>query len=109
MEEKQGTSAESIVMELVVNSGAARSMAMQAIEEAAKGSFEAAFQKVKEAKEQINKAHAFQTELIAAEAGGQSQPVSLIMVHGQDHLMTAMVVIDMAEQFIRLYQKMEGK
>lgn len=109
MEEKQEIAAESIIMELVVNSGSARSMAMQAVEEAAKGSFEAARQKLEEAKVQINKAHAFQTELIAAEAGGQSHPVSLIMVHGQDHLMTAMVVIDMAEQFLKLYQKMEEK
>lgn len=109
MEEKQEITAENIIMELVVNSGAARSLAMQAIDEAVKGSFTAASQKLEEAKTQINKAHVFQTELIAAEAGGQSYPMSLIMVHGQDHLMTAMVVIDMAEQLVKVYQKLEEK
>ena len=32
----------------------------------------------------------------------------LLMCHGQDHLMTAMVVIDLAEKFIEVYQKMAG-
>ena len=34
--------------------------------------------------------------------------MSLLMCHGQDHLMTAMVVIDLAEKFIEVYQKMAG-
>lgn len=98
-------SMEQIVMELVVNSGTARSMAMAAIEEGAQGNFEAADEQLEAAKNQIAKAHEFQTELIAQEAGGNPQKVSLIMVHGQDHLMTAMVVIDLAEKMIQLYKK----
>ena len=95
-------SMEEIVMELVVNSGAARSMAMAAIDEAAQGDFTAASKQLEEAKNQIAKAHEFQTDLIAAEAAGNQQKMSLIMVHGQDHLMTAMVVINLAEKMIQM-------
>ena len=97
---------EQIVMELVVNSGNARSTAMEAIEVAKKGKIEDAKQMIEEAREQINGAHNFQTKLIQDEIAGQAAPMSLIMCHGQDHLMTAMVVIDLAEQIIALYEKL---
>ena len=96
---------EQIIMELVVNSGAARSIAMAAIDEASEGNFEAAEQKLAEAKEQVNKAHVFQTHLISKEADGQHQEMNLILVHGQDHLMTALVVIDLAEQMVKMYKR----
>lgn len=106
MEQKSVTT-EDIVMELVVNSGMARSMAMAAIDEAGNGNTESAREQLKDAKEQVSKAHAFQTNLISQEAGGSHQEMTLIMVHGQDHLMTSMVVIDLAEKFINLYEKMK--
>ena len=97
---------EQIVMELVVNSGNARSTAMEAIELAKKGKIDAAKEMIEEARNQINGAHNFQTKLIQDEIAGQAAPMSLIMCHGQDHLMTAMVVIDLAEQIIALYEKL---
>lgn len=103
--EQNNVSMEQIVMELVVNSGMARSMAMAAIDEAERGEITNAREQLEAAKTQISKAHEFQTDLIAQEAGGNHQEVSLIMVHGQDHLMTAMVVIDLAEKFINMYEK----
>lgn len=106
MEQNQ-VSMEQIVMELVVNSGMARSTAMAAIDEAEQGEIGRAREQLEEAKAQISRAHEFQTDLIAREAGGNRQEVSLIMVHGQDHLMTAMVVIDLAEKLINVYEKMK--
>ena len=95
-----------IVMNLVVNSGEARSIAMEAIELARQGQFEEAAAKIAEARETINAAHNFQTELVQKEINNDPVPMSLLMCHGQDHLMTAMVVIDLAEKFIEVYQKM---
>lgn len=99
---------EKVVMELVVNSGNARSIAMEAIENAQAGKFEEAEQKIGEARKEVNKAHNFQTELITKETNGEGVPFSLIMCHGQDHLMTAMVVIDLAEKFINVYKAMNN-
>ena len=97
---------DAIVMNLVVNSGEARSIAMEAIELARQGQFEEAAAEIAEARETINAAHNFQTELVQKEINNDPVPMSLLMCHGQDHLMTAMVVIDLAEKFIEVYQKM---
>lgn len=99
---------DAIVMNLVVNSGEARSIAMEAIELARQGQFEEAAAKIAQARETINAAHNFQTELVQKEINNDPVPMSLLMCHGQDHLMTAMVVIDLAEKFIEIYQKMAG-
>ena len=99
---------DAIVMNLVVNGGDARSLAMEAIELAQQGQFDEADAKIAAAHETINAAHNFQTELVQTEINGGSVPMSLLMCHGQDHLMTAMVVIDLAEKFIEVYQKMAG-
>lgn len=50
------------------------------------------------------KAHHYQTELIQAEMRGEKTELSLIMVHGQDHLMNAMTVRDLALQMIEMYR-----
>lgn len=97
---------DAIVMNLVVNSGEARSIAMEAIELARQGQFEEATAKIAQARETINAAHNFQTELVQKEINNDPVPMSLLMCHGQDHLMTAMVVIDLAEKLIEVYQKM---
>ena len=49
-------------------------------------------------KDAILKAHEFQTELVSKEAAGEKVETSLIMCHGQDHLMTAMVIIDLGSR-----------
>ena len=99
---------DAIVMNLVVNSGEARSIAMEAIELARQGQFEEATAKIAQARETINAAHNFQTELVQKEINNDPVPMSLLMCHGQDHLMTAMVVIDLAEKFIEVYKKRAG-
>lgn len=96
---------DAIVMNLVVNSGEARSLAMEAIQLAQEGKFEEAAGKIADARSTINAAHNFQTELVQKEINNDPVPMSLLMCHGQDHLMTAMVVIDLAEKFIDVYKK----
>lgn len=98
MEEMQDS-----IMELIVNSGDARSRAMEAIEQARKGSFEDAENSLKEADEALTKAHELEAGMIQEEADGHAQAVSLLMAHAQDHLMNAITVIDMAREFVGLY------
>ncbi|MCI9623268.1 MAG: PTS lactose/cellobiose transporter subunit IIA [Lachnospiraceae bacterium] len=96
--------AEKIIMELVVNGGDARSKALEAVALAAKQDFESAAEKMKECEASMYKAHHYQTELIQAEMRGEKTELSLIMVHGQDHLMNAMTVRDLALQMIEMYR-----
>lgn len=95
---------EKVIMELVVNSGNARSLAMESINLAKSQKFDEAEQMLQDARQAILKAHEFQTELVSKEAAGETVETSLIMCHGQDHLMTAMVIIDLAAEFIQVYK-----
>lgn len=95
---------EKIVMELVVNGGDARSKALEAIAAAGKKDFELAEVKMKECEESLNKAHIFQTGMIQGEIQGEETKISLLVIHGQDHLMNAMTVRDLAVQMIEMYK-----
>lgn len=66
------TNLEMIIMGLIVDSGSARSFAMEAIYHAKAGVFESAQGAIKECNEQLVKAHHAQTDLIQQEAGGNS-------------------------------------
>ena len=96
---------EMIVINLIVNSGSARSSAIEAIQYAKAGDMEKANESLQQAKESVNEAHHSQTEMIQAEIRGEKSPLNLLMVHAQDHLMTSLVVIDLAQEFIDLYEK----
>ena len=100
---------ENIIMTLIVDSGSARSYSMEAIALAKEGKFIDAEEALKEASDSLLEAHHIQTELIQKEAGGDKTPLSLLMVHAQDHLMTSMVVKDMAREFLDLYKKIDDK
>lgn len=94
---------ESIVTQLILNSGNARNFALEAIQAAEKGDFETAENKLKNSDEVLSSAHEFHSQLLFDEAKGVSNITpSLIIVHGQDHLMNAMTIRDLAEHMIIL-------
>lgn len=98
---------EEIITNLVLNGGQGKSKSMLAISCAQKGDFELAEQYIKEAEESICAAHNFQTELLQKEAAGQSDiEFSLLIVHGQDHLMNAMTVKDLAKEMINIHKEL---
>ena len=78
----------------------------EAIQYAKAGDIEKAEESIQTAKETVNEAHHAQTELIQAEIRGEKAPLNLLMVHAQDHLMCALVVIDLAQEFIDVYKKL---
>ena len=92
-------------MQLIVNSGNARSKAMEAISNAKAGNISAAKKQLQEAGESLTTAHEFQTEIIREEANGGIQNVSVLLAHAQDHLMNAITVLDLAREFVDLYEK----
>ncbi len=90
--------------QIIMNSGEARSMAMEAISLAKNGEIEKARNMITDARVEINKAHRHQTSLIQSEANGETNEVTVLLIHSQDHLMNGMTVLDMAEEFINLYE-----
>ena len=96
---------ESIIMELLVGGGNARSLALEALHAAREEDFEKADTFFKECDEALLGIHQIQTELIQKEAGGQHMEVQLLMVHAQDHLMNAMTVRDLSGEIVEILRK----
>jgi len=95
---------EQVAMQLIIHSGNARSAAYEAFELAATGDFAAAAQKLKDATGELGRAHAQQTSMIQDEAAGRGVPLSLLLVHAQDHLMAAMTEINLIERLVRVLE-----
>ena len=97
---------EMIIMNIIIHSGSCRSYSMEAIGLAKEGKLEEAAAELEKASEEISAAHKVQTGLIQKEARGERTDVSLMMVHAQDHLMNALVVRDLAREFVHLYERL---
>jgi len=99
---------QTVIMQLIINSGDARSKAMLAIASAKQGDVATARKQLDEADELLTKAHQFQTEIIQDEARGNSKPVTILLAHAQDHLMNAITVMDMSREFVDLYEELSA-
>ncbi|MCW2473147.1 MULTISPECIES: PTS lactose/cellobiose transporter subunit IIA [unclassified Symbiopectobacterium] len=106
MNEQVDSDFEELVINIIVNAGQARSHAIKAIECAARQEFAPAQELLEQATEALRVAHQAQTNLIEDEARGVHHPVTLLMVHAQDHLMNAITVKDLARQQVACYQHM---
>lgn len=89
---------------IIMHSGDARSHTMEALKNVRKGNFEKAEQLLKDADDQLLQAHKIQTSLLHQEANGRKVDLSIIFVHAQDHLMTAMLAKDLATEIIAMQQ-----
>ena len=96
------------IMGLIINGGNAKSDCMEAIQAAKKGNFEEATQKLKDADASLLEAHKSQTGMLTKEASGDAVTVSLLMVHGQDHMMNAITFRDLAAEVVDVYKTIAG-
>ncbi|QIB27838.1 PTS lactose/cellobiose transporter subunit IIA [Caloranaerobacter azorensis] len=100
---------EMVIFSIITYSGDARSSSMEAITYAKNGDFDKARECIEEASKKLELAHKEQTKLIQAEAQGEKHDISLLLIHAQDHLMNAMTVRDLADEFINIYMKISNK
>ncbi len=103
---------EMICFNIISSVGMAKSSYVEAMRAAAKGAFDEAAAKMKEGDEFYAKGHDSHSDLIAQEANGESITFSLLLMHAEDQMMSAETIRLMAEENIKLYQKlteMEGK
>lgn len=89
---------------LILHAGNAKSKALMAIEEAREYNFDEANKLLEEASQDLKQAHQIQTDLIQKEAQEIKTEVNVMLVHAQDHLTTAMIMLDQAQEFINIYQ-----
>lgn len=94
-----------IGFEIVAYSGEARSKFLEAIKKVKAGSTKEDVQiLIDEGNNSLNLAHASQTKLLAMEAGGEDVELGFIFVHGQDHLMTSILLKDVLEFLMDIYK-----
>lgn len=99
---------ELISFQIISAVGTARSMYIEAIEEAKKGNIEQARKLIEEGEEIFVEGHKAHAGLIQQEANGESVIPQLLLVHAEDQLMSAEAFKIIAEQFIDLYESLKG-
>lgn len=99
---------DNIVMDLIVRSGEAKSLAFEALTHARNNEFSKAEELLAQSRQVGRLAHKVQTKLITMDLEGSKIPTSLVMIHAQDHLMDSMMAQDLIEEMIRLYQRIDS-
>lgn len=92
---------ESIIFEIITNAGTAKSL----VYEAMSCEYSKAKSLLKQSDEYLLKAHEIQTSIIQKEANGENITVSVLFVHAQDHLMSAMEIRNLAEIIVEMNKK----
>lgn len=95
---------ELVVMEIITNAGESKSEAMMALQHAKRHEWQTCDAALMRSKEAAGRAHAIQTQLIGLDEGEGKVPVTLVMVHAQDHLMTAMLANELIKEMIEMYR-----
>ena len=98
---------ETFCLELITHAGMGRSAAYDALRAAKDGDFTAAVARMQEAESELAQAHTAQTKLLAGEAQGVGMTPSLLLVHAQDQLMTAITERTLIAELIELYRRLE--
>ena len=101
MEKKQSME---IAFRIIAFSGEANSHYHLAINHAKDGLCEEFSNEIALGDDCLNDAHKAQTELLVSEANGEEIPFSVTLIHAQDHLMSAIMWKDLANQFNQMYQ-----
>jgi PTS system cellobiose-specific IIA component len=95
------------VMTLIVNAGSCRSLLMNAMSQSKSGDFDGAAASIEKAQQSLNDAHLIQTKLIEFDEGEGKLPVHIVMVHAQDHVMNAVLLMDLTKEIIDIHKKMQ--
>jgi PTS system cellobiose-specific IIA component len=100
---------ELICFRIIAAVGTARSMYIEAIQEAKAGRIEAAKALIEEGSAQFTEGHHAHAELIQKEASGERTEVGILLLHTEDMLMSAESFKIIAEEFIDLYALIHRK
>lgn len=99
---------EKMIFTIISYSGDAKNLFMEAIKYAKSNENNKAEACLKEANDKLIKAQLKQTELIKLESNGEKIDNSILLTHGQDHLMTASLLKELAREIIDLHQKLNN-
>jgi cellobiose PTS system EIIA component len=93
------------VWQLVLHGGNARSCAYEAMDAAESGDFKSAEKHLKEAEAAFREGHQVLTSILQS---GDDQLNGLLMMHAQDHLMTAQAELNLIRRIIYQQQSIQN-
>ena len=98
-------SLEEVVFTIISHAGDAKSLCFEALAMAKKGEVEKADALIKDAQNELYETHNIQNSMIQKEASGEKLELSLLLMHAEDHLMTAILAKDLIEEMIEIYRE----
>ena len=96
-----------VCMQIITNTGSAKSSYIEAIQKAKKGDLGGAEISMNEGDDLYAQAHEVHTSLIQKEASGEKTEFSLILMHAEDQMASTEMAKVMAREFIELYREMK--
>ena len=93
---------EMAIMNIIINAGDCKNHAYMALNNVNEGKYEEADKELELANDALGNAHDGQTMFLHKEANGEKIEMSVLFVHAQDHLMTAITEKNLIEQIIEL-------
>ncbi len=90
------------IMNIIINAGDCKNHAYMALNSVNEGNYEEAEKEMQLANDALAKAHEGQTMFLHKEANGEKVDISVLFVHAQDHLMTAITEKNLIEQIMEL-------
>lgn len=95
---------ELICFEIISSVGMARSLYIEAIQEAKAGNFERCDELINEGNEAFTQGHHAHAKLIQKEASGEPTTMTLLLTHAEDQLMSAEGFKILSLEFIDIYK-----
>lgn len=96
------------IFQIISAAGSAKSNYMEAMAAAREGHFEDIDRLMREGDEMYKQGHDIHLDLMGMQDSEQGLPISLILIHAEDQMMSAEQTRVMAEEFIALYKDKYG-
>ena len=94
--------------QIVAVAGSSRSKSLLALKEAKNGTYETADELLKSAEEDMNQAHELQFSMLQQECAGNPVDITIVTVHGQDHMTMAVCTYDLVVEMIDMLKEIRG-
>lgn len=96
------------IMQIISYAGNARALAMRSIRLSRKQKTSDAAMMLEEAEKDLKKAHEAHANILTLFAEDRENfQIDLLMVHGEDYLMSAQTTIDLAKELLAVHQEMQ--
>ena len=96
---------EQVSFQLILHAGNSKSFSMEGIKLAYENHFDEAAQKIEEANVELTIAHKSQYDLLSDYSSGKGVELDILLVHAQDHVTSAALMLDLAKEIINLNKK----